>query len=62
METDRNTSARHDIGQWLKAVYADVKDFVWTVVIYGGLFSAVIYISLLLFNWLISEIRASLGL
>lgn len=58
----KHKSARQEAGQWFRALKSELRDFLWTVFIYGLLLGAASYIAYCLLLLVIAEIKLAMGI
>lgn len=56
----QKSSLIHDVYCWIKALYADIKDYLVTALVYSALFGAIIWILLKMLDLFLTGLRESL--
>lgn len=59
MGNNAKKSTLYDIKQWLKALFSELKDLFWTVLIYGSLLGGIGYFTYRFLLWLLHGIKNS---
>ena len=58
----QSSTLAQDIGSWLKSLYLELKDYLFTLLLYGALIGILVWVGIRAFEWLYQLFREALGI